>query len=86
MAVQVHVHILPQTPLPSTLPHNIEQLSVTQFLKFFIEGQLLYNIALVSAIYQHEAAIGTHMFPPPWISLPPPTPSHPYRLSQSQAI
>ena len=26
-----------------------------------IEGQLLYNIVLVSAIHQHESAVGTHM-------------------------
>ena len=34
---------------------------------------------LVSAIHQHESAIGIHMFPHSWISLPPPTPS---RLSK----
>ena len=38
---------------------------------------------LVSAIHQHESAIGVHMSPPSWTSLPPPTPSHPSRLSQS---
>ena len=27
---------------------------------YLIEGQLLYNIMLVSAIYQHESAIGIH--------------------------
>ena len=38
---------------------------------------------LVSAIHQHESAIGTHLSPPSWTSLPPPTPSHPSRLSPS---
>ena len=35
---------------------------------FLIEGILLYNIVLVSAIHQHESAIGIHMFPPSWTS------------------
>ena len=30
------------------------------FYLFLIEVQLLYNIMLVSAIYQHESAIGIH--------------------------
>ena len=37
---------------------------------FLIEGELLYNIVLVSAIYQHESAIGIH------ISLLLESPSH----------
>ena len=44
---------------------------------------MLYNIALVSAIQQHESATSVHMFPPYWTSLSPPTLSHPSRLSQS---
>ena len=35
---------------------------------------------LVSAIHQHESAIGIHMSPPSWTSLPPQP--HPSRLSQ----
>ena len=31
---------------------------------FLIEGWLLYNIVLASAIHQHESAIGIHMSPP----------------------
>ena len=31
---------------------------------FLIEGYLLYNIVLVSAIHQHESVIGTHIPPP----------------------
>ena len=42
----------------------------------------MYNIMLVSAIYQHKLAIGIHRSPPSWISLPPPTPSHSFQLSQ----
>ena len=37
------------------------------FLKiylFLMERSLLANIVLVSAIYQHESAIGVHMSPP----------------------
>ena len=37
---------------------------------------MLYNILLVSAIYQYESALDKHMSPPSWASLPPPTPSH----------
>ena len=54
--------------------------------KFLIEGWLLYNVVLVSAIHQHESAIGIHMSSPSWTSLPPPTPSHPSRLSQSTGL
>ena len=36
----------------------------------------------VPAMY-YGSAIGIHISPPSWISLPPPTPSHPSRLSQS---
>ena len=48
-------------------------------ITFLIEGQLLYNIVLVSVIHQHESAIIIHMSPSSWISLPLPTPSHPSR-------
>ena len=50
---------------------------------FLIGGWLRYNIVSVSAILQRELAIGIHMSPPSWTSLPPPTPSHPSRLLQS---
>ena len=36
---------------------------------FLIGGQLLYNIVLVSAIHQHESAIGIHIP----LSLEPPS-------------
>ena len=42
---------------------------------FLIGGFLLYNIVLVSAMCQHESAIGIHMSPPSSTSLPLPTPS-----------
>ena len=38
---------------------------------------------LVYAIHQHESAIGIYISPPSWTSLPPTTPSHPSKLSQS---
>ena len=51
---------------------------------FLIGGYLLYDIVLVSVVYQHEsAAIGICMSPPSWNSLLHPTPSYPSRLSQS---
>ena len=46
-------------------------------LLFLIGGWLLYSVVLVSAIDQHESAIGIHVSPPSWTSLPPPTLSHP---------
>ena len=51
-----------------------------------MQDKLLYNIVLASAIRQHEPAIGICMHPPSWASLPPPTPSHPSRLSQSAGL
>ena len=40
----------------------------------------------ISVIYQHESAINTHMSPPSWTSLLPPTPFYPPRLSQLQYL
>ena len=40
---------------------------------------------LVSAIHQHEPAVGIHMSPTFWTSLPYPQPSHPSRLSQNHS-
>ena len=42
-----------------------------------------YDIAMVSAIYQHESAIGIYMSPPSYTSLPTPSPSQLFRLSQN---
>jgi len=44
---------------------------------------LIYNIVLVCAVHQHESPSGTHMFPPSWIPVSPPTPSHPCRWPPS---
>ena len=35
------------------------------------------------AMLQYESAIGIHVSPPSWTLLPPPSPPHPSRLSQS---
>ena len=60
------------------------QLCVCCFFNLFlIEGKLLYSIVLVSAKYQHESTTGIPMSPPSWISLPPPSQSHPSRLLES---
>ena len=56
------------------------------FFLFFIRGWSLYNFVLVSAIHQHQSAIGIHRSPPSRSSLPPPTPSHPSRSSQSTSL
>ena len=48
---------------------------------FLIGEKLLYNFVLVSAIHQHESAIGIHPSPPSWNSFPHPTPFYPSRLS-----
>ena len=41
---------------------------------------MLYNIVFISAIHQHESAIGICMSPLHWTSLPPPIPSSLCRL------
>ena len=41
---------------------------------FLIEGRLLYNVVLVSAIQQWKSGIITYLLPPPWASLPIPNP------------
>ena len=47
---------------------------------------MLYRILLFSAKYQHEPAIGMHMSPPSWTSLPSPSPFHQSRLLQSPCL
>ena len=51
--------------------------------KNLIEVKLLCRILLFSIKPQHESAIGIHISPPFWTSLPCPSPSHPSRLIQS---
>ena len=53
---------------------------------FFIEGYLLYRILLFSVKPHHEPAIGIHISPPFWNSLPSLSPSHPSRWIQSPCL
>ena len=56
-------------------------------LRFIFNWRIiLYNIMLVSAIHQHESAIGIPMSPHSWTSFPPSTSSHPSRLLQSPGL
>ena len=47
---------------------------------------MLYRILLFSVKHQHESAIGIHMSPPSWTSLPSPSTSHPSKLIQSPGL
>ena len=53
------------------------------FNLFFYWSIIVYRILLFPVKPQHESAIGKHISPPFWTSLPSPTPSHPSRLIQS---
>ena len=54
-----------------------------KLINFFIEGYLLYGILVFAVKPQQKSAIGIHISPPSWTSLPSPSPSHPSRLIQS---
>ena len=56
------------------------------FKNFLIAGSLLCRIWLFTVKSQHESAIGIHISPPSWTSLPPPSPSCPSRLIQSPCL
>ena len=56
---------------------------IPSFKKIFLYLSLLYNIGLISVVHQHEFTLGVHLSLPSLISLPPPAPPHPSRLSQS---
>ena len=43
-AIHIHVSILPQTPLPSRLPHNIEQNWQTTLCKFKVYNMMFWCI------------------------------------------
>ena len=62
-AIHIHVSILPQTPLPPRLPHNIEHRTTHSFRKLGKEGNFL---KLVKNIYKTPATniIHTKCFPP----------------------
>jgi len=57
-----------------------------KILFILIDWWLLYNIGLISVIYQHELAIGVHVSPPSWTFLPPPTLSYPSSLLQNPSL
>ena len=59
-------------------------LFVCRFFK--IEGWLLYNSGLISAIHQHESVIGVYMSPSSRTSFSPLTLSHPSRLLESPRL
>jgi len=53
-------------------------------LIFLIEGKLLHNTVLASAIHQHESATGAHMTSLSLTSLPRPTHSHCFSCYRAQ--
>ena len=54
------------------------------FFKVIFNWRIIaLQCCIFSTIHQHESAIGIHMAPPSWTSVPPPIPHHPpSRLSQ----
>ena len=52
-------------------------------LYFFNWRIIVYRILWFSVTHYQESATGTPMSPPSWTSLPPHSPSHPSRLSES---
>ena len=68
-------------PLPSSFSDCCCCFSILNFVFFLIGRWLLYKVVLVSAVHQHESAIGVHVPSP--LSLPPSSPPHPSRCSQS---
>ena len=58
----------------------------SKFILLAIGVWLLFSIVMVSAIHQHQSAIGIHRSLPSWTSLPPPSMSHLSKLSQSTSF
>ena len=57
------------------------------FFKFYFQLEdNCFTILWCTTIHQHESIIGIHMSPPSWTSLPPPSPFHHSRLSQSSGF
>ena len=50
-ALHIHVSILPQTPLPPRLPHNIEQHFMCYAVKFLLAIHLKYSREDIYALY-----------------------------------
>ena len=61
-------------------------LCITFFFISFFKLEDNYSIVMVSAIHQHESAIGIHASHPSWTLLSSLSPSHPSRLSQSTSF
>ena len=78
--------VLPTLQFWTSSLQNYERINFFFLNLFFIEGWLLYRILLFSVKPQHESAIGIHISPPFWTSLPSPSPSHPSRLIQSPCL
>ena len=93
--VYIHILLsLNRASLEAMLPHSNKHSQILlsffyspvvfiffiKFIYFFIEWQLLYRTLLFSFKPQHESAIGVHISPPFWTSLPSLSPFHPSRL------
>ena len=84
---QQHSPVTAEIPMLKMLSFHKKPLIFSTFLSrdvnFFLMSFIyflftFYNVVLVSAIQQHGSAIIIHVSPPPWASLPSPSP-HPRR-------
>ena len=60
--------------------------SQTRLSNWATDWRIIAILCWFFAIHQFGSAIGIHMYPLSWASLPPPTLSHPSRLSQSPGL
>ena len=85
------VAVQPYSPLPG-LNLSLERDPAFKFLSSFLFSLFVFSWRIIALQYYvfvkhpHESAIGIHMSPPSWTSLPPPSPAHPTRLSQSPSL
>ena len=74
----------PARPRFQKISHHCSMpLGFLLYLFIFNWRRIALQHCVVSALCQHQSAIGLCMSPRSWIFFPPPTPSHPSRLSQS---